>query len=855
MTGVILSIQSLMVSIPPFIKVSGAVLPLASVLIPIAYRIILTQRSLRKFARKENDESLRGRLLAHPGIVSNLIRRKGMEIVRHFGLADALRRRMLRLNSIEDANRLLDWPGSQGIFWVFLASLKSSRIARSFNAWLVDHADPSSLRNMALASKGQDFDNGKARILLDEAIEIVRNLSGDMEWTVRYFALRVIIDDTDNRSIRIVKNSLNDSHPIIRRTAIRGAFLDREDCINQLMSIALNDPVSEVRLSARDRIESTSPHLWQIDHNNLTVTQSLHILEQMKTGSKVDENLAILALKKDSAELRLASARFLEKAGTLLRLFKEANLGDMEDWNRRFALLSSSVSVGITGFLSHLQSTQAIDTLLLGARLLQQGGTAELMIPLARKAFDLWSAMPPYGKMLYRDAMTLACTRGNEKTWLLVREELKKRRAHNELLSFILPRLPRDEAHVFRDVLLEFLVDPQFIADDAYLDIMAKLPYSMFINPVLDILEADRIQHHYLVRLRALRILGAWQLEQALQSMIENLTLLPPDLYDCFRDHFEKMNDKVLNDRALFILKSPDSGLRAALVSCLPAGSVEALSEEIREGLNDANHEVRFACISALSRTKTLLTADSILRFLHDPVEDVRRKTAGIAGKKSTKDVLKLLETILFDTNESQVVRVAVLEGLASSHLLASVDILVRFLSLGHDLRDELLRALACKNDVKMFRKMVEHFKNSDAVLKEKLAEVFVLMGEKLEKTFSEMLKGGGPSMRPFLVEILTRTGFVENLINRLGQRDVQSRREAAELLSIIATLPAYRGIVHAVRDPDTEVRILAVRALETLVNEDNETILESLLSDPDKKVCRYTRWAVERIKAKKMTW
>ena len=855
MNDMILGIQALIVSIPLSIKISGVVLLLLAMLIPIAYRIILIQLSLRKFAQEEKDESLRSRLLAHSGIVNHLIKREGMEIVLHFGLNEALLRRMLRLNSIEDANRLLDLPDNQGITWVFLASLKSDRISHFFKSWLMDHADSSSIRSLALSASDKNFDSRKARIILDKVIELVRNLSGDMEWTVRYFALRVIIEDTDKRSMCIVKNSLHDSYPIIRRTAIKGVCLEKEDIANQLISIALNDPVSEVRQCARDRIESTSPHLWNIDHNELTVTQSLHILEQMKTHSKVDENLAIIALKKDSAELRLTSARFLEKTGTLLKLFKEANLGDMDDWNRRVAMLSTSVSVGVTGFLSHLQSTRSIDTLLLGVRLLQQGGTPELIIPLAKKAFDLWEAMPPYGKILYQDTMTLACTRGGEKAWLLVRDELKKRRAHNELLSFILPRLPQGEAHVFSDVLLEFLVDPQFVADDAYLEIMAKLPYSMFINPVLDILEADRTQHHYLVRLRSLRILGAWQLEQTLQSMIENLSLLPPELYDCFRNYFEKMDDKVLNDRALFILKSPDSGLKAALVSCLPTGNVEALGEELREGLDDADHAVRIACILALSRTKTLLTTDNIVRLLHDPVEDARRKTAEIAGKKSAKDVLNLLEKMLFDTDESQVVRVAVLEGLALSHLLSSVDILVRFLSLGHDLRDELLRALACKNDMKMIRRLVEHFKNSDAVLKEKLADVFVLMGEKIEKTFAEMLKGAGLSMKPFLVDILTRTGFVENLINRLGKKDVQARREAAELLSIIATLPAYRGIVHAVRDPDTEVRILAVRALETLVNENNETILEALLSDPDKRVRRYTCWATERIKAKKMTW
>ena len=124
-------------------------------------------------------------------------------------------------------------------------------------------------------------------------------------------------------------------------------------------------------------------------------------------------------------------------------------------------------------------------------------------------------------------------------------------------------------------------------------------------------------------------------------------------------------------------------------------------------------------------------------------------------------------------------------------------------------------------------------------------------MGGPGEEALVALLQEDIASLKPFLADILTRTGFVETLIRRLGHRKPEIRREAAGILASIGTESAYRGVVLAARDPDQEVRVQVTRALESLASPEGEAILKSLEEDPDRKVRRYTHLAMERLRAK----
>ena len=56
-----------------------------------------------------------------------------------------------------------------------------------------------------------------------------------------------------------------------------------------------------------------------------------------------------------------------------------------------------------------------------------------------------------------------------------------------------------------------------------------------------------------------------------------------------------------------------------------------------------------------------------------------------------------------------------------------------------------------------------------------------------------------------------------------------------------------------AARDPDNEVRVQVTKALERLATKEGSQILNALEEDPDRRIRKYTHWAIERIKAKSL--
>jgi HEAT repeat protein len=125
-------------------------------------------------------------------------------------------------------------------------------------------------------------------------------------------------------------------------------------------------------------------------------------------------------------------------------------------------------------------------------------------------------------------------------------------------------------------------------------------------------------------------------------------------------------------------------------------------------------------------------------------------------------------------------------------------------------------------------------------------------MGEESEGSIRSLLQSDIASLRPIVTEILERVGFVDSMIRRLAHRDSDTRREAAATLATVGTTPAFRGLVRAAQDPDEGVRIEVTKALERL--ETGGDILNALREDPDRRVRKYTHWALQRIEAKSLS-
>jgi HEAT repeat protein len=163
------------------------------------------------------------------------------------------------------------------------------------------------------------------------------------------------------------------------------------------------------------------------------------------------------------------------------------------------------------------------------------------------------------------------------------------------------------------------------------------------------------------------------------------------------------------------------------------------------------------------------------------------------------------------------------------------------------------VEALSCETTPKKLQRLVENFKDASPSRRQKIVQVFLRMRERGEPAIEAVLREDIPSLRTPLAEILEKTGYVEQCIRRLMHRHPAVRRDTAELLSLIGTASAFRGIVLAARDPDEEVRVRVIKALEKLETREGREILNELEEDPDERVRKYTAWALERLKAKQL--
>ncbi|TFG45249.1 MAG: HEAT repeat domain-containing protein [Candidatus Brocadiia bacterium] len=289
------------------------------------------------------------------------------------------------------------------------------------------------------------------------------------------------------------------------------------------------------------------------------------------------------------------------------------------------------------------------------------------------------------------------------------------------------------------------------------------------------------------------------------------------------------------------------------MIAVLPVTGETAFIKQIDSMLKDADPDVRISCVWALTEFGETATVIHSMDLLRDPVERVRISAAEAIGIFGSKKAVDELKSVLFDENEIEPVKLAVLKGLAASKAIEAVDVMVEFLEADAEYKEKSINALSLKNDSKSLMRLVENFKDGSSEIRESISQVFKRMERSSEKYLDDLVREEIGSLKPYLAEILDATGYVESKIRKLAHRSPQIRRSAAEFLTLVGSQAAFRGIVLASRDPDEEVRVNVIKALEKLETKSGKEILDSLLNDPDSRVRKYTKWALERLKAKSL--
>lgn len=767
---------------------------------------------------------------------------------------------LMRSRSVKWAERVLAQIPEQGLFSVFLTALQSRKCAVKFDEWLINNPDLLALRKVALSGKGEDFDGGKAAEVLSKRMDQVREMAGDPEWASRYMALKILLHDDDPRSVRALWEAFSDPHSLIRRSVIEEFHPEGDDAGDKLygllMQLLLDDVVFEVRRAAMKRIRSEFRDRYTLREKELTTVQAHHLLEQLEASADTDRNFALEYLDGKNEELRLTAARFLSRAGVLEKLFADADLADRPAYDRTGKLLMNAARVKELSFLDVLKKNDtslSAGAPLIAAEILGEAGPVDLIPVLLKKALRNDPSQSPENRELLVKTVHTAAQRGNDAAASLLADNLFENRRRSEIMPPLLENLTGRQGYILVPVLLQLLEDPDFSARDILHEALLKFDSSLYLDRLIDIISGEREEYNHEVRISAFKVLGMLGPSYCLQTILEHLPILPLEQARDFAVHLAKQGGAEFQKRVLDIFQGADGKVRAAVMAAVPATENKEFLKPIREALGDADPQVRSAAVWALLEYGDTRSIREVREMLRDPVEKVRREVSRALGEYGNAATLKYFKEICADKNEVDSVKSAAIEGLRFSKLPEAVAVLVGYLKndLSPAMERSLVDALSIKKEKKEMAEMIEQLKDADHELRPRIIEAFERMGLESEGMLVELLREDILSLRPYITAVLEETGFIDFTIRKLSHRDPSVRRDAAELLSLIGSTAAFRGIVLAARDPDEQVRVMVTRALDRLSTKEGKEILEKLQEDPERKIRKYTLWALERMKAK----
>ena len=241
-------------------------------------------------------------------------------------------------------------------------------------------------------------------------------------------------------------------------------------------------------------------------------------------------------------------------------------------------------------------------------------------------------------------------------------------------------------------------------------------------------------------------------------------------------------------------------------------------------------------------------TAAPSLRRYH-----FREQVAFALGRTGKPGVLKEFSKIFNDENEVVSVKRSIIRGLGASMSVPCTGLLLDFLEKEDLLADEIVELLKTHIGKANITAILERMKDSSEGQKDKISRVLLRMGLLAKPSLVELLESEFMSLKTHAGTVLDSVGGTDEEIVKLKHRDPFVRREAARTLSLIGTIKAFRGLIMASRDPDREVRVNVVKALEKLETKEGKQILKTLEEDPDIKIRKYTHWALERLRAKEL--
>jgi len=721
--------------------------------------------------------------------------------------------------------------------------------------WTQNDGEEKVIRQLAESCRGEDFHPAFGKMFLEKNSALLRELTGEPEWYPRYFAYKILLLDTEKLTIRCMEDGLKDPHPLIRKIITEKITLESAKTWAVLWDKLIHDPAFEVREVSRKRIKMEFMDRYNPKAAKLDELESVRVLELLDQSCQEDINFAMSSLESTCQATCYHAAVFLQKCGVLSSLLAKNSLEDSATLEYSVSTLTKALLVNVSGFLNDYPSGDGAPLLVISRVLSCSAATQENIYDLVVKVFAFFSGkrLEPSTLEIYTKTLEAVNNNGCSKSFEKVAEELTSRENDQTFLDIILPRIPKKAEVLLSPILFRFLKNTSFPAREALVCLLGNFEANVVLPRIFQILNGGQVDHHHLIRSSALKILARLHLPFCLQKLLESLPTLKPEELDEFANLLSNYPPDLFEKIARNLLSSHDAQIRASLITILPATKNTGFLKEIRSALKDIDPDVRVAAIKALLGYGEVRLLNQETSMLHDPVERVRLVTAEVIARHGNAAAMEILENIVNNPNETDVVKLSVISGLGFAAGAPGIKILVSVLDSQSEFHIHAENSLAMRIAKRDITQLIEIFRDAEPSLREKLIPVFKAQGKKAEPQILEILKDEVASFKPYLVKILEETGYIDEAKRRLSDRNVEERRKAALMLSLMDTLSAFRGLVIAAKDPDQEVRVCVVKALEKLKSDHSRNILEKLKEDPDSRIRKYTYWALERLDSLKM--
>ena len=779
-------------------------------------------------------------------------RQMGPAVVRRTGLADKWVQKVTNspLPTAVDLRRVLLYCHESAAFKVYLAAEKHPALRRVMREWIKRDGEEKVIRRLADACRGEEFTPDFGKTFLENSGALVRELTGEPEWHARYFAYKLLIHGNEAVSQRSMEAGILDPHPLVRKIITQSISGDRKKIWAALWDRLIHDPAFEVRLAAKKRITKEFPDMYSLRDKQLNAEECFRLLELLDPNSTEDKSFALAMLYKNSKEHQYPAAVFLQKCGILALYLARNTLGDTVTIKNSIRLLRNAAEVKVSGFLDDYSPGDGAPLLAAANILAVTRGPHENVYTLAKKVFTFFNnkKIESSTREIYTKTIEAIAAGGDVKSFELLAEELSRREHDHVFLEMLIPRLSARADLILSPILFRFLEDVNFRERDKLIRVLGTFSPDIILPEIFRILNTGREKFPHIVRISALKILGLLRLPFCFQRVLESLPTLTPEETEEFARLIADYPKDIFEDKVRELLSSPDAQIRASIISILPIVKNSSFMKELRASLKDVDPDVRVAAIKALLGYGEIKLLNQETSMLHDPIERVRLATAEVIARHGNAAAIEILKNVTVDPNETDVVKIGVIDGLGQAVNAEGIEVLVSVLDKQEEFQEYAVDALAKRTSKRDLSQIIEIFKNAEPKLREKLVQVFKKQGKEAEPSVLEILKEEVRSLKPYLVKILEETGYIEETKRRLSSRDASVRRDAANMLSLMDTLTAFRGLVLAAKDPDHEVRICVVRALEKLKGSQSYDFLEKLKQDPDSRVRKYTNWALERL-------